>query len=213
MFGIGFSELLIVLLVATGGMGIPLGIPPGEEDLLLAKVAPEECTFYLSWAGIAAPDPNSPNQTEQLLAEREVQRFVKQLDQAITAFLISEARDNESRKVIAQTAPTLAKAMITKPGALFVGKVSLGVRGVEVDGGLVVNTGDDTEKLKQEVARLEGALGPLVKDVEVGGETWKEFPMPEDAPRMLWGFRGKYMILGVGEGSVEAILSRVHALV
>ena len=44
-------------------------------------------------------------------------------------------------------------------------------------------TGTDTDRLKKEVARLEGALGPMVRDVEVGGETWKEFPMPEDAPR------------------------------
>ncbi len=206
----GFPEILIVLLIATGGTGVPLGIPPGEEDPLLAKVAPEECTFYLSWAGIADPDPNSGNHTEQLLAEREVQRFIKNLDQAITAGLISEARGNESRKVVAETAPVLVKAMLTHPGALFVGKASLGVRGVEVDGGLVVSTGEDTDRLKKELARLEGALGPMVQDVDVGGETWKEFPLPENAPRVLWGFRGNYMILGVGEGSVEGMLERVR---
>ena len=35
--------------------------------------SPEGCLFCVSWAGTASPDANSRNQTEQLLAEPEVQ--------------------------------------------------------------------------------------------------------------------------------------------
>jgi hypothetical protein len=206
---LGLWEALILLLASTGGVGLPLGIPPAEEDPRLANVAPEKCTFYLSWAGMAEPDPESKNQTEQLLAEPELQRFIKHLDRAITAAIADNAND-ETQKVVAETVPTIVKAILTKPGAAFVGEASLGIRGIQVDGGLVVNTGEETENLKQAVARLEAAVGPMVRDVEVAGQTWKEFPMPEQAPRMLWGFQGTYMILGIGEDSVENILQRVR---
>jgi len=65
----GPIELLLIVLLGGGGIGLPVGVPLAPEDPLLAKVAPEECLFYTSWAGVSEPDPNSPNQTEQLLAE------------------------------------------------------------------------------------------------------------------------------------------------
>jgi len=210
MFAMGFSEMLFLLFLSSGGTGIPLGIPPTEEDPVLAKVAPEECTFYLSWAGMATPDSESKNHTEQLLAEQEVQRFFKNLDRAIVTMIANKAGGNEVERVISETAPAIVKAILSKPGAAFVGKVGFGLKGVEIDGGLIVSTGKDTDNLREVVSRLETALGDKIKAVEVAGEPWKEFPMPEGAPRMLWGFRGNYMILGVGEGSIEGILKRVR---
>ena len=74
-----FSSLvaLVVLGAAPEGVGLPLGIPPGPEDRAIARVAPEKCLFYVNWAGAAAPDPASRNEMEQLLAEPEVQVFLK----------------------------------------------------------------------------------------------------------------------------------------
>ena len=62
-FTLALAQLLVAT-VALGDMGLPLGIPPGPEDPVLARVAPEECLFYMSWAGIASPDPKSePDRT------------------------------------------------------------------------------------------------------------------------------------------------------
>lgn len=47
---------LFLYLLMLGGWGLPLGIPPGPEDPVLAKVAPQECLVYLSWAGTARPE-------------------------------------------------------------------------------------------------------------------------------------------------------------
>ncbi len=69
------SILLPCLLPVLGGFGLPLGVPPMPETPVLAKIAPEQCLFYLSSAGMATPDPKSPNQTEQLLAEPELQKI------------------------------------------------------------------------------------------------------------------------------------------
>ena len=63
----GPNELVVLLsLFFSGGFGIPLGVPPEPIDPLLARVAPDECVFYTAWAEMADPDPESPNQTEQL---------------------------------------------------------------------------------------------------------------------------------------------------
>ena len=40
--GIGVMELLILLGLGSG-TGIPLGVPPGPEDPMLAQIAPENC--------------------------------------------------------------------------------------------------------------------------------------------------------------------------
>ena len=122
--------------------------------------------------------------------------------------MIAEARNDDPQRVLAETIPTIAKAALTRPGALFIGKFGIGPQGVEVDAGLVINTGDATEELKKVVARLEELIPGEVKSVEIDGITWKEIALDDDAPRTLWGFRGKYMVLGVGEKSIESIFER-----
>lgn len=209
MFGLGFSELLLLVLFGLGGSGLPVGIPPAEEDPLLAKIAPEDCTFYVSWAGMAKPDPASKNHTEQLLAEAEVQKFVAAIEKAIGAGLMAEARGIEERKVIATEAPKLVKALLTKPTAAYVGSVGIGPEGPTVEAALVVSTGEDTAKLMTSLAALEKTLGPL-SEVEVAGAKWKQLPTPPGAPQVLWGFKGRYFIAAVGAVTIENIVERAR---
>ena len=42
----------LAMLLMGGGVGLPLGVPPLPEDPVLARIAPEECLAYTSWAGI-----------------------------------------------------------------------------------------------------------------------------------------------------------------
>ena len=51
------------MALGFGSMGLPLGLPPAEPDVLLARVAPEECVFYASWAAMAEPDPENAGST------------------------------------------------------------------------------------------------------------------------------------------------------
>jgi hypothetical protein len=208
--GMGFFETILVVLFGFGSAGLPLGIPPLAEDPLLAKVAPEECSLYVSWAGMADPDATTKNSTEQLLAEREMQQFFKQVEAAIGAGLLNDARDNEGRKVIAVEGPKLFKALLTRPTAAFLGDIKVAGGGPpSISGGLIVSTGDQTAALMASLARIEQAIGDL-NEVEAGGQKWKEFPVPDGAPRLVWGFKGKYFILGIGEGGIEGILKRAR---
>ena len=76
-FGLGFAEALIILLMG-GGLGLPVGIPPADEDPRMAQIAPEKCLYYATWAAMARPDPASENHTERLVAEPEIQQAMLQ---------------------------------------------------------------------------------------------------------------------------------------
>lgn len=80
---VGMSSLWLVSLVGAAP-GLPLGLPPAEENPLMARVAPDQCIAYLSWASSTTPDPENKNQTERLLAEPEVPQFVAGLEQLVT---------------------------------------------------------------------------------------------------------------------------------
>lgn len=65
MMGLTFY---LALIFFGGSMGIPMGMPPGPEDPLMANVAPEECAFYASWSGVAKTDPKA-NPTEKWMSQ------------------------------------------------------------------------------------------------------------------------------------------------
>ena len=54
-FGVGWLEVLFILL---GGSGL-LGMPPGERDALLLKAAPQQTLLYFEWAGRGAGQPGA----------------------------------------------------------------------------------------------------------------------------------------------------------
>ena len=99
--GPGALELVVMLaMLLAGSFSFPFGVPPEKEDPLLARVAPEECVFHTSWAGMADPDPTSGNRTEQLLAEPEVQQLIARLDQQFVQslqMLAANAPDAKAR--------------------------------------------------------------------------------------------------------------------
>ena len=212
--GIGlFGPLELVILLGLSGFGLPLGIPPQPEDPLMARVAPRECVFYTTWAGTATPDPNSPNQTEQLLAEPEVQQLVAQLRRQIKAGLRQVTdREGPGAPAVLQDLSALAETLLTSPAALFLSSVEIGHTGPEISAGAVIRVGDDAQRLKASLLELHTKyLGPAAQPVEIAGDTWYRIQPPRGAPPITWGTKGKYLFLGAGEGSVEGILQRARS--
>jgi hypothetical protein len=118
-----FGPVLIYLLT-LGGWGLPLGIPPGPEDPVLANVAPENCLAYLSWAGTVKPDPTSKNQTEQLLAEPEVQALIAELRRVLhrAAGQLSGSDEFDTAR-FGQDMLNAAETILRCPGAVFLSAV------------------------------------------------------------------------------------------
>jgi len=210
----GPAELLVVFSL-LGGFGLPLGVPPAEEDPLMYKVAPGECLFYTTWAGMASPDPDSSSQTEQLLAEPEVQHFITQLERRVCDGIRKAAEENEGPEAAALAEDLLGwgKTVLTHPAAVFVEDVKVQPGGPpEIRAGALVRLGEDAAAVK---AKLVGYQTALLRDavtpVQIAGDTWYRIQPPDPgAPSITWGVRFSYLIVGVGEGSAEGIMERAR---
>ncbi len=112
---------IVLMLLLGGGGGLPLGVPPLPEDPVLARVAPEECLVYASCSGMATPDAKSKNQTEQLLAEPEVQRLWSEIERVMVAKIGEGAPQQQA--AVARDAIRWGKWLLTRPVAAFVSSV------------------------------------------------------------------------------------------
>ena len=211
LIGLGFVELMIILGLG-GGFGLPLGVPPAPEDPLMAKAAPEECLFYTTWAGVAKPDPASNNQTEQLLAEPEVQHLFAELERRLKAGLQQAAgREGPDQAAMAEDAVRWGKKLLTSPTAIFVSSAKMAGEVPDVRGGALVRVGEDAAQLKAALEKYQRMLPPeAVKTDQVNGDTWYHVRPDPEAPQITLGVKGNYFIIGVGEGSVEGILARAR---
>jgi len=209
----GIGEFVIVFSL-LGGFGLPLGIPPAEEDPLMYKVAPEECLFYTTWAGMAAPDPNSTNQTEQLLAEPEVQHLIAELERRVREGVRKVAEEEgPEAAALAEQLIGWGKTALTSPAAIFVEDVKIDPGGPpEIRAGALVRVGEQGAAIKAKLVEYQTAfLREAVTPVEIAGDTWYRIQPPEPgAPSITWGVRFSYLIVGVGDGSVEGIMERAR---
>ena len=210
----GPSEMLLsVLMMFSGFFGIPVGVPPEPEDELLARVAPDECLYYTTWAGMAEPDPNSTNQTEQLLAEPEIQQLVDTVSQKLVEALRQQAGGggDSPAAFFAAEGPKLLKTLLTCPTAIFLSQMEMGPDGPQIEAGMIISVGDDVDEIKAVLERLQSRmLGDQVREVDAAGATFYSFQPAPGAPSITWGTRGKYLILGLGDGSVDAMFERVR---
>jgi type II secretory pathway pseudopilin PulG len=204
---------VFLFLFGFGGLGLPLGMPPAPEDPLLANVAPEECLFYASWAGMAAPNPQSSNPTERLLAEPEVRQFVAEVDRQIRKAVghAAEKEDPRARALI-QDGSRWARVLLTHPAAVCVSQVKMGVKGPDVRAAAVVNLGEEAAEVRASLERQQKAfLGEAADTVQIEGSDWHRLKLDPAAPPIVWGLKGKYLFVGVGEGSIEDALKRARA--
>ena len=132
------AVLFSMALGFGGGLGLPLGMPPGEEDPLVAAVAPDECVFYTSWAGMAEPDPDSGNRVEQMIAEPEIQFFFTELQRQIKRSIVAAAKqedpDGDSSEIekLVEDASGWIKTVLTHPAAIFLSGPDQNRRKVEI---------------------------------------------------------------------------------
>lgn len=213
------SGLLGFALCSLGQFGLPLGLPPLPEDPLLVRLAPQDCVWYFSSSGVAEPDPKSKNQTEQLLAEPEVREFIAALGKMCSTAIREGAPRTPEGKVLGTEGPKLIHALLTRPSAVFVSKAVNGFRGLEISGGVVISTGDETGEIKASLEKIEGVLFHAaavqtldkifqVSDAERIARQWHKFPYSYGLPKIEWGFRNNYLLIAVGEETAEEIWSR-----
>ncbi len=201
------SGFAMLFALSGGQIGLPFGLPPLAGDPVMANVAPEDCLVYYSWSGVAEPDPKSKNQTEQLLAEPEVQQFVSGLGRALGAAIRKGAPATPQGQVLGTHGPKLLHVLVSHPTALFATKIDL--HGAGVVGGAVIATGDQTADVRTSFEEIEKVL--MAGAAPAADAKWHQLPAAGGGERIEWGFRGNYLIIGIGAGSADAIAGRLHA--
>ncbi len=206
--------VLMMMFAGGGGGGLPLGVPPLPDDPTLSKVAPEECLLYFSSAGMAKPDPKSSNQTEKLLAEPEVQKAFADLEKLVrTAIAESAKKGSPKDKAMAEAGPTLIKALLTRPLAVYVSEVKFDPKAKgppNFRGGAILSMGDDADEIKKAFDKfLSVGAGPGgLKEVTISGSTFQRLATPDGGPEFILGAKDKYYYIAAGEGEMEALLKR-----
>ena len=200
---------------ATSAKASPFCLPPGPADAGVLRAAPEECLFYLGWNGAGKADAKSENQTEQLLAEAEVQEFISQADAQLTAIVQQAMRGNPAAAAFADDLPALVKGVLTRPAAIYVSKVAFGPMGPDVQAGLLINTGDMQPVFAKAVAQLEAMAlaqlppGTKLEELDVSGAKLHRAPSPPGAPTVVWGFKDSYFLISVGAGAGQDLVKRI----
>ncbi|MGA2253732.1 MAG: DUF1559 domain-containing protein [Thermoguttaceae bacterium] len=207
----GFS-VFTLLLAIFGGTTLPVGIPPLPEDPVLSRVAPEECLAYMSWSGTAKPSSDSTNQTEQLLAEPEVAQMFARIEGVLLEKLAEGNKGHDTHaKLISDIYPA-AKAVLTRPAALFIAKMGVTPQGPDVQGGAVFKLDIDVATVVATLETYQKLLPPdAVEKTAIGKVSGYKIKTP--GPPVTWGVAGKYLVVGVGDGTFEAILKRARGSV
>ncbi len=207
----GISSLMMILAGMLGDAGFSLGVPPLPETPTLAKIAPEQCVLYVSSAGTATPDPKSANQTEQLLAEPEVQKLLTDIENAIkTGFSEAMNKNGSPAGISSDEFVNLAKLVIAKPWAVYIASMEMGPQGPALRGGIAVKFDDEVEKVKAQLERLAKTLPPpMVGTVKIGDLDWQTIT-PSPGVTIAWGFEKKYFLAALGDGEMEAMMKRAR---
>ncbi|MCG8451342.1 MAG: DUF1559 domain-containing protein [Pirellulales bacterium] len=203
---------LLMLLFLGSFSGLPMAGPPQPLDPALSAVAPPQCMWYSASAGIARPDPNSANETEQLFAEPEVQHFLGVVEEELLRALRRNVGSGWEQRVAGAEAPKLIKAFLTLPFVIYVEDVQVTAEGVNVQAGLVLSAGEQRATLQDTISSLlalKGDQGPPINPVDQNGESWSSIKIAPQVPEIRWGWQENYFILAVGEGTADAILERM----
>ena len=206
LFALGWQLAAIFL-----GLGLPLGMPPEKADPAMAHAAPKECLFYSSWAGMAAADAASTNQTEQLLAEPEVQALAAALERALAsaaAAKTSGAADPERAARLAKSAPLWVRTLLTRPAAIYLTRFNPAGNRPDIEAGLIVRADDAAGALHNSLTDALTTENNKPVQVTVAGRKLQRLT---EAIELTWGVDGGYLLIGVGPGAIEGLLARLAA--
>lgn len=204
--GVGFVELILISL-----MGLPLpqlvGLPPGDRDANLARMASGESFMYLEWASRGEGKPGAPG-IDGMAAEPEVINFISKIQTAIQNSLV-----NESGIADLKMLPQLAVALSGHAGCLYLeldindefqpGPAEMALMQT-LRAALVINTKGETDEIEGKITKLAS----LAFRTEIANLDHLAVPAP--IPVQIHRHQD-YLIVGLGAEVVDQIVGRLDA--
>ncbi len=209
---VGPNPLELILLLLFGGpFGMPQGVPPTPEDPLLAKAAPADCLLYAAWTGTTIPDAASKNHTEQLLAEPEVRKFLTLANGRTFDLVRSMAAGQPEAQATLEDAGKFLELIAGRPGAVFVSQISFNRGGLsDIKGGGLMRLDKDAAAARSLLEKIQSkAPEGRVTSIQIDSRPFTRIQWGEDAPPIIWGINAEYLLVGLGDGSMEGLLQRI----
>jgi type II secretory pathway pseudopilin PulG len=215
----GPAELAIIswMLLFFGGSGsLPVGVPL-PPDAGLQSAAPPSALLYISHSGNTTPDPKSTNQVEKLLAEPEVQGFLGEARRLIDEVIKLAPKKNEREQALAASLPVIGKAVLSRPSMFYLSDVKLPPDVTTGNAAFVISSGDQTAALVASLEELERLImmnfppNMAVEKSEYDGAKLRRIPTPPGLPPVVWGVKGEYVFIAVGEKESENVVDRLTA--
>jgi hypothetical protein len=206
--------LLPAVLMLFSGLGaLPTNLPPGPMDPRLPALAPQECLVWCHWAPLAAADKNSPNHTERLLAEPEIQQLVGTVEKALLGTLRRQ-RLGEQEKVMLEHLPVLLRTALTHAACICVSTFNVGLEGAQVEGAIVVNAANNAAAVQKALQAIEPLIlknmgGAQPKEIKVGQATLRALPVPPGFPQVAWGMVDNYAVIAVGQATAQQVVQKL----
>lgn len=207
--GLGIIELVILMGLGGGG-GIPLGVPPAPEDPVMFQFAPDDCLYYATWAGIAAPSAESENSTERMIAGKEMMTFLSRVDQELMNwFDMTAAAEGGSEGEFITAISQLVRNVYLHHTAVCLERFELGDV-PEFYGAMLIKLGDEAQPT---VDQFREAIAANLKESEHKTEERADLIVTElrfeGAPLIEFTHQGDYIIIGFGEDALNDALARM----
>ena len=172
------TEMFAPLLLCSS---IPLGSPP-VQDPNLGRIAPQECIFYVGWAGIGTPDAKSSNRAERFLADPEIRHMRAEAARRFRLLMKPRpASANGDANAPMQAGPFSipsefsedaefwCELLVTRPCAGFVSHFTTSDDWTGYHGAFVVNVGDAASKVAAMLKRYRKLAKDFIAERNVDG--------------------------------------------
>lgn len=213
MLGVAFSQFAVVIFIALGGqLSVPLGMPPGPEDPVMARFAPEKCLFYATWSPTVTPDP-SQNVTERWMAQPEIVTSFDRLKSAMQQISQSSEPDEIAFDTVAFQ---LAERCLSHSVGFYLSKIEFNEMNPLIEGGALIDLGSNGHELMADIPQAMKVLadedGIAISKVEFSGiEFWTiAADQTEIKSTITWGFiQDQYLAITVGDGEMQRLLGNL----
>ena len=216
MVGVGFSEMLIAFALIFGsGIGLPMGMPPGPEDPMMFRVAPENCIFYATWTGVGEID-GAANPTEAWMSQPEIQKMVLKLRTAYRGAILNQAKRNDDPVAVSLAAVFLEVAELAgaNPVAFYVSDYRLDNDRPDFKGGAIIGMGNAEDRIETAFAKFAAEVDRTgfdetgIEKIEIDGQPAYSFRLPQSELEIQIGLRDNYFVVGFGAESLTQLAAK-----
>lgn len=206
--GLGWIEVLLVLL---GGGGL-LGMPPGQRDASLLKAAPQQSLVFVEWASRGAGKPGAPG-VDGFAADPEIRLLLSAIDAALQQ-PPSAGEDEFDQSGQPREAIRLARLMTAYPGCFFLTADAPVARNgllnvptpteilARLHACVIVNAGAEIPLI------LEGLKQVTHEEIPTNPQMYN-LPAPNGA-RVTIHQEGDRLLVGLGTDTVERALAGIR---